>query len=95
MAKSFIERLTDEQIVTFLEKNCFPKIERYSCSLDRQNGYINVRVDKVNTYLLDFELRNYDVKVWSGYFEWPKYLYEIFGEEYKKAFLAEVAEIFD
>lgn len=96
MQKSFVERLTDKQVMAFLER-IYPKKERYSCSIIKSPNYIYVHVDQnMGDSVFNFTLEDYNSTIGGNKNGlWLKYLYEIFGEEYKKAFIDEVAEIFD
>jgi len=95
MAKLFIERLTDEQVRTFLERE-YPKKEKYSYSFDRYEGCIYVRIDQnMGDCLFNISLCEYDTIGYSRTSRWIKYLYEVFGEEYKKSYLDRCAKIFN
>lgn len=95
MAKSFIERLTDEQIRNFLERE-YPKREKYSYGFDKRESSIYVRMDKnFGDNSFNFSLCEYDTIGCNRHAKWIKYLYEIFGEEYKKSYLDCCAEIFN
>ena len=93
--KAFVERLTDEQINAYLE-NDFPKNERYVFSYNRYETYIYVSVDENNgDASFSFTLEEFDARgsVLPG--KWLKYLYKVFGEEYKRAYLSECAKVFE
>lgn len=95
MPKSFIERLTDEQIASFLER-VFPKKENYECSFRRYPEYIYASATKSSGgRIFIFKLYDFDTFDLEDGVKWIKYLYEIFGEEYKQAFLSNIAKIFD
>lgn len=91
--KLFVQRLTDEQIREFIERY-FPRKDRYSYTVDKSK-YLYVTVDYNNDYDFIFRLYDYDSEGFSKPGEWIKYLYEVFGEEYKKAYLAECEEVFN
>ena len=94
MKKSFIERLTDEQVVTFLERT-YPDRGKYSYEFSRNESSIWVRVNNnFCDFLFSFSL--YEYEVWgNGHTLWIQYLYEVFGEEYKQAYLEHCAKIFN
>ena len=94
----FIEKLTDKQVKSFLEQQYPPEEgwryswhfwndkneQNYSCSLKReQNDFVDyIRLE-------DFLSDGGSTKAWI------KYLYGIFGEEYKQAYVKECLKIFD
>ena len=96
MKQNFIERLTDEQIRTFLDRH-YPKSEKYSYTFFKsKHGYIYVHIDKnYDDQMFNITLYDYDSNGCHSHKQWIKYLYEIFGEEYKKAYLEQCAEIFN
>lgn len=92
----FVEKLTDKQVKSFLEQQYPPKEgwsyswhfwndeQNYSCSLEReQNNYVD------NIRLEDFFSDGGSTKAWV------KYLYGIFGEEYKQEYVKVCLKIFD
>lgn len=93
----FIERLTEEQVKDFLDKQYdkdyfeyeFKKGERIAGIVK----YLNNSDEFDSFWLSDFEV------VWSILSnmenDWIRYLYKIFGEEYKEAYLAECAKVFE
>jgi len=96
MEKGFIKRLTDEQIRTFIERKStkqqvlsyeFMKIEDIipRIIVDYELAYW-----KSTCTLLEYEAMG---EMGSSR-EWRKYLYEIFGEEYKQAYLDHCSSIF-
>ena len=92
---TFIERLTDEQIYAFLQ-NEYPKEKRYSSSFIKSKSYIYVSVDENNgDSTIKFSLHDFYTIGCSRPSIWIKYLYRIFGEEYKQAYLADCAKVFD
>lgn len=91
----FIKRLTDEQIRNFLEEQ-YPKKDRYSYSFDIWQDNIYVRIDhNFGDSSFNMSLFDYHTVGLSRPAIWIKYLYEIFGEEYKQAYLNECAKVFD
>lgn len=96
MKRYFMERLTDEQIRDFLDRY-YPKADRYLYNFFKsKDGYIYVHIDvnyDENTF--NITLYDYDSIGCHWHKQWIKYLYEIFGEEYKKAYLEHCAEIFN
>ncbi len=92
---TFIERLTDEQIDAFLQSE-YPKDKRYSSSFIKNKEYIYVSIDENNgDRNFHFTLYDFCVIGCSRSSIWIKYLYQIFGEEYKQAYLADCAKVFD
>lgn len=93
----FIERLTKEQIKEFAESiNSSSKGYEVSEPLilksEIRYSIENTRCDfgcSINVALEDFEARGESTIMWL------KYLYKIFGEEYKEAYLAECAKVFE
>lgn len=85
---SFIQRLTDEQInYFFIEYFNYP----YSHSFYRKENEIHVLAEIIRTdfgqYEYNFVMSDYGCDN-SLYLEvWVEYLTEIFGEEYKQAYL--------
>ena len=96
MKQNFIERLTDEQIRTFLDRH-YPVSVKYSYTFFKsKDGYIYVHIDKnYDDSMFNITLYDYDSIGCNRHNQWIKYLYEIFGEEYKKAYLERCAEIFN
>lgn len=96
----FVERLTEEQIKSFIEEQYDEDHFEYEFAHIKKREIITATVkilydsdEHDNFWLLDFEV------AWSNSQnieeEWIKYLYKIFGEEYKEAYLAECAKIFE
>lgn len=95
MSNLFIKRLTDEQVKTFLERE-FPKKEKYSYSFFRDKEHIYVNIDRNSgDWIFNSTLREYDTIGNISHCSWVNYLYKVFGEEYKKAYLKNCEEIFD
>lgn len=92
----FVERLTEEQVKEFLDEQydkdyfkCeFHKSERITGKAE----FLNNSDEDDIFWLSDFEvILTISVSMERN---WIKYLYKIFGEEYKEAYLAECAKIF-
>lgn len=95
MEKSFIERLTDEQVIAFLER-AHPKQGKYSYNLSRNEGFIYVLMkENFGNSSFNFSLYDYDTIGCNRHTLWIKYLYEVFGEEYKQSYLDYCAKIFN
>lgn len=93
--KNFIERLTDEQITTFLDE-VFPKPEKYVCSYVKTSENVYISIDfNMGDSMFNFTLEEFDSIGYRLPDQWLKYLYKVFGEEYKQAYLAECAKIFE
>lgn len=93
----FVERLTEEQVKEFLDEQYdkdyfkyeFKKSERITGTAE----YLNDSDEFDVFWLSDFEV----IFTISSSMErnWIKYLYKIFGEEYKEAYLADCAQVFE
>lgn len=95
MVQSFIERLTDKQVKIFLDKH-YPKEEKYSYGFDKDKYDIYVRMDgNHGDNSFNFSLKEYETIGCNCHTQWIKYLYEVFGEEYKRAYLDQCAKIFE
>jgi len=91
MEKSFIERLTDEQVVAFLERTYTDRgTYPYKFIRKKFNIYVHAKDNRFG-----FNLFEYNVGGCSYFSLWIKYLYEVFGEEYKQAYLEHCAKIFN
>lgn len=93
----FIKRLTDEQVKTFLEKY-YSKNSGYSYRFDKFNDSIYVNVQNNHSsidYAFGFKLLEYDSVGFCSPSVWINYLYKIFKDEYKEAYLEECAKIFN
>lgn len=94
VVKSFIERLTDEQVKIFLDRH-YPKEERYSYGFDKTKDSVYVRMDRSHgDNSFNFSLEEFDTIGCNCHPQWINYLYEVFGEEYKQAYLDRCAKIF-
>lgn len=87
MPKSFVERLTVEQINNFITEQ-YPNY-RYNFYMgelpNSKKRYISVHIYSENIHkhymLFDYEA------ILPNKTNWFKFLYKVFGEEYKKAYL--------
>lgn len=92
----FVERLTRKQVKDFLNE-IYPEY-RYDFDYDKilEQYHVIVYGMDSNAVINSFSLSDFDV-IWttlkSKY--WIKYLYKIFGDEYKEAYLAELAKLFE
>lgn len=94
----FVERLTRKQVKDFL-KGIYPEtLYKYEFNYIEIFKEFSVTVYTISnsTEIDHFTLYDFDVLyiTWSRKL-WIKYLYKIFGEEYKVAYLAECAKIFE
>lgn len=98
----FVERLSVAQVKDFLneiypEEQCFS----YSISMSKCTPYIRVCICNYKTmFNLDIQLKDYDaITIYKATISWPhkwlKYLYKVFGEEYKQAYIQECLSVFD
>lgn len=89
----FIEKLSDEQMCAFLKK-MYPK---YHFSFYRYKENIEVSVTNCNSLPDDYTWneRYTDFESTRNESKWIKYLAEIFGQEYKDAYLKDCSKIFD
>lgn len=96
----FIERLTEEQVKDFLDEQYDKDYLKYEFIHNKKIGTISGTVkylhdsDEFDSFwLYDFEVGwcNFSTKE----NDWIRYLYKIFGEEYKEAYLAECAKVFE
>lgn len=95
MAKNFIEPLTEKQLTSFLGK-LFPRTGDYVvCAWFKHPTKIIVHVKYKGDRTFKVELEEFAMVGFPGNEEWLKYLYKVFGEGYKQAYLAECAKIFE
>lgn len=95
MAKNFIEPLTENQVISFLGK-LFSKKEGYIVEkYFKHSKKIIVHVKYKGDKTFRVELEQFAMVGFPGTDQWLKYLYKLFGEEYKQAYLAEYAKIFE
>ena len=93
MEKTFIQRLTDKQIRAFLDEK-YPKAERYSYYFIERGDDIYVSVNyNMGDSTFNISLREF-YTIGVDKTQWVKYLYSIFGEEYKAAYLKRCEQIF-
>ncbi len=95
---SFVQRLSRQQVEEFLS-SIYPK-EKYNFSIlmtDKKGKFIVASATKIDADFSDipinFRLEDFDAT--SNKESWIKYLYSIFGENYKEAHLEETMSIFD
>lgn len=95
---SFVQRLSRQQVEEFFS-SIYPK-EKYEFSLvmpGKKGKFIVASVTKMDADFSDisinFRLEDFDAT--SNKESWIKYLYSIFGEKYKEAYLEEAMSIFD
>lgn len=95
---SFVQRLSRQQVEEFFS-SIYPK-EKYEYSIimaDRKCRFIVASVNKIyaasSDIPINFRLEDFDAT--SNKESWIKYLYSIFGESYKEAYLEEAMSIFD
>lgn len=90
----FIERLTDEQIKEFANR----VHEGFSFEFTREKNCISYYITN-NRSVWDYSwyehYTDFGERCDGSSERWLKYLYEIFGEEYKAAYLAECAKVFE
>lgn len=96
MANSYLKRLADEQIAEFLQRQ-YPEGDGYSFKILRTTEAVYVLMEHKYSCELNFSfiLKEYGSELCSCNKQWMKYLYEIFGEEYKKSYMERCAQIFD
>lgn len=93
----FVEKLNVEQLMEFKEQ-LYPKSEGYESyfSIDSDGIFIIVQKenDRVSAELDDFEIEAPLRSVYDADSEriWKGFLYKIFGEEYKQAYIAKLTE---
>lgn len=95
---SFVQRLSKQQVEEFFS-SIYPK-EKYEYAIlmtDKKGKFIVASVTKIDADFSDisinFRLEDFDAT--SNKESWIKYLYSIFGENYKEAYLEETMSIFD
>lgn len=93
----FIERVTKEEMLSFLY-SMYPK-EKFkitNLSISKKHSEIYVSIDNIKSmWDYSFNLRFKDFSSSDDDVEWINFLYKKFGEEYKEAYLANCALIFD
>lgn len=100
MAKSFIERLTHEQIESFLDE-LYPKnlgftyTLHFRCAKKYGNPCVCISISNSrNDFNHTFRLEEYDAQI-SFPTKWLKYLANVFGEEYIKSYLENCLSVFE
>ena len=95
MAKNFIERLTEKQLKSFLGK-LFPSSKDYIiCKWFKRSTKIIVHVKYKGDQIYKVQLEEFTMLGFPATEKWLRYLYKLFGEEYKQAYLVECAKIFE
>lgn len=93
----FVERLTRKQVKDFLNEIYSEIVYRYDFDYDKifEQYHVIVYGRDSNVVINSFSLSDFDV-IWTTLTSkyWIKYLYKIFGEEYKVAYLAECEKLF-
>lgn len=103
----FIERLNKKQVEDFLNEQYNEDEYDYEFALDKSGKFIMGSVKKNGEPYDTFSLYDFEVlwswRIWAD--NWMKYLYKVFGEEYKevclskcdslKVYLVERAKIFE
>ncbi len=94
MSNSFIQRLTDEQIKDFLIKY-YPNYKVHNIIRFKEDNSIFVQIAKSQySNSVGYKLYNFNSTLAFPSI-WIKYLYSIFGEEYKKAYIDNCLKVFD
>lgn len=96
----FIEKLSVEQVKEFLN-SIYPEKQGFDYSMimpeesnpQKEYVYVNVERDR-NDFNLNIRLEDYDATI-SCPNKWLKFLYKVFGEEYKQAYIQECLSVFD
>jgi len=100
MTKSFVERLTQEQIHSFVDE-LYPKKQGFTysshlCPKDSHGGpciCICVNNSKNGFYHI-FRLEEFSAQIFDPN-KWLNYLKKIFGDEYVKSFIENCLSVFD
>lgn len=95
----FIERLTEQQIKDFLDEEYDKDYFIYEFTHNKKSNRIVVTVKYLHDsnkydsfWLCDFEVIC-ALSLYSN--NWLRYLYKIFGEEYKQAYIQECLSVFE
>ena len=95
----FIERLTEQQIKDFLDEQYGKDYFKYEFTHNNESERIVGTVKCLHDskeydsfWLCDFKMK-FGLSLNSN--DWLRYLYKIFGEEYKEAYLAECTKVFE
>lgn len=96
----FVKRLTEEQIKDFLDEQCDRDYFKYEFTHNKKREIIVATVKYLhNSEEFDsFWLSNFEaIGSCSSSLEniWLRYLYKIFGEEYKESYLENCAKVFE
>ena len=97
MVQTFIGKLSDAQINAFFAKN-YPKSGGYSYRFKKESDkyiYAHVEQNGMLNYSFNCRLEQFDTVHFERHVQWIRYLYEVFGEEYKQAYLENCAKIFN
>lgn len=95
MGSSYINLLTDEQIKEFIE-SMYPTDEAYKSNISRIGDIVIAFVDKNDgEKIKPITLYDFNSVGCKDSSIWIKYLYHIFGEEYKEAYLDMCAKVFE
>ncbi len=100
MSKSFIERLTYEQIEAFLnelypKKLGFAYTLHFRCADKHGKPCVCVCISNTkNDFNHTFRLEEYDAQIPLPN-KWLKHLHKIFGEEYVKSYLENCLSVFE
>lgn len=96
----FVEKLSVNQVKEFLNE-IYPETQGFDYSMimpkqtTPQGHYIYVNVNNErNDFNTNLRLEDYDANI-SRPNEWLKFLYKIFGEEYKQAYIQECLSVFE
>lgn len=92
----FVEKLTVNQVKEFLNE-IYPEEQGFDYAIDMSDDtpYICVNVDNdKNDFDTNMRLEDYDATIsWTD--KWLRYLYKVFGEEYKQAYIQDCLSVFD
>lgn len=99
----FIEQLKDDQIKEFLGKVyskdsseiCIQRQKYYTHKGTFIKAYINYQDEDGDDFRIRVTLEEFSTCCGDKNKKWIKFLYGIFGEDYKKAFLNECLKVFD
>lgn len=92
----FVERLTEEQVKQFVENIYW---DGFKVSVrETTNSETSIYVENTkssNDCGFTITLEDFGVRGLPSRLTWVRYLYKIFGEEYKEAYLANCAKVFE
>lgn len=96
----FVEKISVNQVKEFLNE-IYPKTQGFEYLIimpeqtTPQSKYIYASVNNdINDFNTNLRLEDYDANI-SRPNEWLKFLYKIFGEEYKQAYIQECLSVFE